>query len=123
MEKNPLHFFRIQKTDRYVRLKFGEFNIYFSWHPLKTRQVKRDEHGSRKTKRKLMKRRLLESDPHCAICGKALTWEESSVHHIIPYSQDVSKEFDIDYLRLLCCDCHMRLHQIEALAAKKRIYG
>lgn len=35
MEKNPLHFFRIQKTDRYVRLKFGEFNIYFSWHPLK----------------------------------------------------------------------------------------
>lgn len=119
MEKNPLHFFRIQKTDRYLRIKIGLLNIYFSWRPLRTRQTNRDK-GANKTRRKMLKRHLLDSDARCALCGRPLTWETASVHHITPYSRDHTKEFDINNLQLLCCDCHIRLHQIEALEAKKQ---
>lgn len=122
MEKNPLHFFRIQKTDRYVRVKIGQLNIYFSWHPLRTRPKNKDT-GARKTKRKKLKKMLLDAgnrDGYCALCGKHVTWETASVHHIVPRSQNPSREFDITNLQLLCCDCHLRLHQIEALQAKKQ---
>lgn len=121
MEKNPLHFFKVQKTDRYVRLKIGLFNIYFSWRPLRTRQQNRDT-GANKSRRKRLKHKLLEQNGGgvCAICGKPLVWETASVHHIVPYSQCPEREFDITNLQLLCCDCHVRLHQIEALEAKKQ---
>lgn len=120
MEKNPLHFFGIYKTDRYVRLKIGQLNVYFSWKPLRTRQNNTDRNG-RKVKRKALKRKLLEQNGggYCEICGTPLVWETASIHHRVPISQDPSKEFDINNLQLLCCDCHIRLHQIEALEAKK----
>lgn len=80
MEKNPLRFFRIQKTDRYVRFKFGQFNIYFSWHALRTRQYSTDKNG-RKVKRKALKRRLLEQNgggvaryAERLLCGKPLLY-------------------------------------------------
>lgn len=118
MKEIPLHFFRIQKTDHYVRFKFGQLNIYFSWKPLRTRLQNRDI-GTAKNKRKALKRKLLNRGGYCEICGKPLVWETASVHHIVPYSQDPSKEFDINNLQLLCCDCHVRVHQIADLEAKK----
>lgn len=113
--ENPLHhFFRIQKTDRYLRFKFGQFNIYFSWHPLRTRQDRRGESA----KRKELKQTLLDEIGHCQHCGKELDWSGASIHHIVPRSIDPTREYDKSNLQLLCKECHVRLHQIEQLEAK-----
>lgn len=117
MEKNPLRFFRIQKTDRYLRIKIGILNIYFSLHPLSTRK-KNSDTGGGKVKRKKLKRRLLDEIGFCQHCGKPLTWDIASVHHIVPKSVDPSREFDFSNLQLLCTECHTRIHQIEQLKAK-----
>lgn len=116
MKNNPLQFFRIQRTDRYLRVKIGLLNIYFSWHPLSTRQNK--DTGWRKNNRKKLKRRLLDEIGYCQHCGKPLDWGGASVHHIVPRSVDPTKEYDMSNLQLLCNDCHVRLHQIEQLKAK-----
>lgn len=118
MGKNPLHFFRIQKTDRYLRIKIGLLNIYFSWHPLSTRQKNTDT-GGRKNIRKAIKRRLLRERGFCQHCGRPLTWETASIHHVVPKSVDPTKEFDESNLMLLCADCHVRIHRIEQLEVKK----
>lgn len=116
--ENPLHhFFRIQKTDRYLRFKFGQLNIYVSWHPLSTRQKNTDS-GTRKHKRKALKQTLLDEIGHCQHCGKELDWRGASIHHIVPRSIDPTREYDRSNLQLLCKECHVRLHQIEQLEAK-----
>lgn len=114
---NPLHYFRIQKTDRYLRVKIGLLNIYFSWHPLSTRQKNTDT-GGRKNKRKAIKRKLLDELGFCQHCGKLLDWNTASVHHIVPRSVDPAREFDRGNLMLLCADCHTQIHRIEQLEAK-----
>lgn len=117
MKHDLLHFLGVYKTDRYVRIKIGLLNIYFSWHPLRTRHQNTDT-GSRKNNRKRLKRRLLDEIGFCQHCGKPLDWGGASVHHIVPRSVDPTREFDMSNLQLLCNECHVRIHRIEQIKSK-----
>ena len=43
----------------------------------------------------------------CEDCGRAGRLE---VHHVTPISVDFSRRFDLDNLKVLCKDCHLRAH-------------
>lgn len=52
-----------------------------------------------------VRRQHLEKHPDCAACGRD---DEVEVHHVIPVSQDKSKECDPENLITLCAEpCHL----------------
>lgn len=108
--------FRIQRTDRYLRLKLWRLNIYFSLKPLATRN--KTIYGEKREKRIKLKRKLLSMTDRCQICGRQVTWGSASIHHIIPVHDDPQRAFDLDNVQVLCCRCHARIHEIEALEAQ-----
>ena len=112
-KKTISHYFKVQRTERYLRLKLLNLNIYFSIGTLRTR--KRGEYRRQRT---AIKRRLVAERKCCEHCGKPLDFGNASVHHVIPVSVDKSKQLDYDNLQLLCTECHARLHEIEQLRAK-----
>lgn len=66
------------------------------------------------TKRwQLLRRRILDTAPPCAVCGLILA---TSVHHILsPFSRagttlDESLAYDPANLQAVCEGCHMRIH-------------
>jgi 5-methylcytosine-specific restriction enzyme A len=51
-----------------------------------------------------LRAQTLKEHPTCAACG---TTEHLTVHHVIPFHVDPSKELDPDNLIVLCERCHL----------------
>lgn len=108
---------KLQKTDRYLRIKLWALNVYFSLYPLsvrKSNEKKRDD----KNRRISLKRQLLSEIGYCQKCGEVLTWDTASIHHKVPTSIHPELRYNRSNLMLLCTECHIRLHQIADLATK-----
>lgn len=44
----------------------------------------------------------------CCLCGAK---KDLEVHHIIPFSEDPEKRFDVDNGMILCKYCHRKVHE------------
>ena len=44
----------------------------------------------------------------CCSCGSK---KDLEVHHVIPFSQDPKKRFDVDNGKVLCKYCHRKVHK------------
>jgi hypothetical protein len=50
-----------------------------------------------------LRKKILEANPTCAVCG---TKKNLEVHHVVPFSIDRSKELDEKNLIVLCDEHH-----------------
>ena len=106
-------FFKTRLTPRYLRLKFGSYNLYIAHHAMQPIQFEKQQ---RKKKRRKLRGRLLDRAGHkCEICGCELDWKTISPHNVKRRLTHPELEFDLDNLMALCHDCHARLHEIERL--------
>lgn len=108
-----MSFFRIQLTDKYLRLKIGEYNLYIAHHAMRPIRV---EKRQRERKRRKLRGIVLDRCGHkCEMCGCDLDWQSISLHHIKPRLTHPELEFDTDNIMGLCRGCHARVHEIERL--------
>ena len=99
---------------KHIKLQLGPLRIYFSLSPLKPK------HES--IKRRSFRRRQLERQPVCQFCGKPLTMETLSIHHIKPISERPDLVYEPDNCISLCKRCHVEHHRgLNRIADTNRI--
>lgn len=107
-----------------MMIKIWKIYIYISSCRMKPR-VKSDD--LRRNKRnKLTRKKIMIYEKKggcCELCGSHFPLSELQIHHIRPvnlYLELISKESN---LRLLCAECHVKVHKISAEIADDMIFN
>lgn len=83
-------------------------SIHWLYHNLVYAPLKAVGLRPRSSQWRTVRKQFLSEHPACAACGGT---ESLTVHHIVPFHVDISKELDPDNLLVLCekYGCHLRI--------------
>lgn len=107
-----------------MKIKIGKTYIYISKCRMKPRNQFDDLRRNKQNKLTRKKIRIYEkNDGCCELCGSHFPLSKLQIHHIRPvnlYPELISKESN---LRLLCAECHVKVHKISAEIADDMIFN
>lgn len=94
----------------YKLFKFGSWRIYI------TKNIKMKVRNKRDETRKVFnvyafRKHCYERSGHrCEICGKYIAWDDTQLHHILPFNRFPHLSMDERNMQILCRDCHKEIH-------------
>ena len=107
-----------------MKIKIGKTYIYISKCRMKPRSQFDDLRRNKRDKLNRKKIMIYEKKGGCCeLCGSHFPLSELQIHHIRPvnlYPELISKESN---LRLLCAECHVKVHKISAEIADDMIFN
>lgn len=95
------------------RIKIFGFYLYISTCRLKRRGSR--DNLCRNRHKKLLRHRARLYDRQggcCAVCGRVLGENDFEIHHVIAVSDRPDLVAKLSNLRLLCHECHRRVHKM-----------
>lgn len=112
MENNKI--FAMSKGKGHVMVRLWELRFYLSFRtPMKIKPGKR---------RAMLRQKVYDREKGiCEHCGRKLTLDEMSVHHVRSQATHPELRFVEDNCMCLCHDCHSNLHRKLQLEANAKI--
>lgn len=98
--------------DFYKLIRIGPLRIYITTRRMKKMDRQEPLRKKNRHKLKFIRSQLIRNNGrHCQDCGGMFPKKKLELHHVVPVCDRPDLITDMENLRILCHECHMKYHR------------